>query len=266
MAKQLAKVLTTCSAARRSSSVSEISFLLYGYMQFGWADKALEEAENYNEAQDSIDISSLIQAQLDQDVDAIADEAKRLNAQLGEPRFADLSAWADAVAGRCDEAARTLDNQYPSLRGEVIEYIEDNDLMEAILLVHCNALTGNQADADRLTAALWDTGMLSDNELQVDATLAIVRVALHAVDGNLDAAISDLVAIDRDSMTLGIAPIVLPIDQLPVFEALYGSSEFQEYAKNERYQTARLARMLASNETEREVIAMVEDAGYTISR
>jgi TolB-like protein/ribosomal protein S10 len=244
----------------------EISFLLYNYLQFGWADQALEEAEHYNEAHGSIDISSLVQAQLDQDVDAIADEAKRLNAQLGEPRFADLSAWADAVAGRCDEAARTLDNQYPSLRGEVIEYIEDSDLIDAILLSHCKAITGEQTDTERLIAALWDSGMLSDSALQANKTLAIVRVALHAVDGNLDAAISDLVAIDRESMTLGIAPIVLPIDQLPVFEALYDTPEFQEYAKNERYQTARLARMLASNETEQEVIAMVEDAGFTMGR
>jgi hypothetical protein len=108
--------------------------------------------------------------------------------------------------------------------------------------------------------------MLSDSALLADKTLAIVRVALHAVAGNVDTAISELVAIDKNAMTIGIARIVLPIDQLPVFEALYDTPEFQEYAKNERYQTARFARMLASNETEREVIAMVEDAGYTMGR
>jgi TolB-like protein/Tfp pilus assembly protein PilF len=244
----------------------ETSILLYGYILFGWADEALETAERYNEAKGSVDISSLVQAQLDQDVDAIADEAKRLHSQLGESHFAVLSAWADAVAGRCDDAAETLDNQYPSLRGEVIEYIENNDLIDAVLLIHCNAINGNRADADRLATALWDSDMLSDSALQADKELAIVRVAFHAVAGNVDAAISDLVAIDRDSMPLGIAEIVLPVDQLPVFEALYDRPEFQDYAKNERYQTARLARMLASNETEREVIAMVEEAGYTMSR
>jgi hypothetical protein len=108
--------------------------------------------------------------------------------------------------------------------------------------------------------------MLSNSALQANKTLAIVRVALHAVEGNVDTAISELSAIDKDSMTLGISPIILPIDQLPVFEALYDTPEFQDYAKNERYQTARFARMLASNETEREVIAMVEDAGYTMGR
>ena len=244
----------------------EISFLLYGYTQLGWADQALDTAERYNEAKGSIDISSLVQAQLDQDVDAIAEEAKRLHAQLGESRFARLSAWADAVAGRCATAAATLDNQYPSLRGEVIEYIENRDLIDAVLLSHCNAITGKRADADRLIAALWDTGMLADSALLADKTLAIVRVALHAVEGNVDTAISELRAIDKNSMTLGIAEIILPIDQLPVFEALYDTPEFQEYAKNERYQTARFARILASNETEREVIAMVEDAGYTMGR
>jgi hypothetical protein len=76
--------------------------------------------------------------------------------------------------------------------------------------------------------------MLSDRALQSDKTLAIVRVAFHAVAGHIDTAISELVAIDTDSMTLGIAEIVLPIDQLPVFEALYDMPEFQEYAKNER--------------------------------
>jgi ribosomal protein S10 len=244
----------------------EISFLLYGYTQLGWADKALDTAERYNEAKGSIDISSLVQAQLDQDVDAIAEDAKRLHAQLGESHFALLSAWADAVAGRCAAAAETLQNQYPSLRGEVIEYIESSDLIDAVLLSHCNAITGKQADAERLIAALWETGMLSDSALQANKTLAIVRVALHAVAGNIDTAISELVAIDKNAMTIGIARIVLPIDQLPVFEALYDTPEFQEYAKNERYQTARFARMLASNETEREVIAMVEDAGYTMGR
>ncbi|MCH7637655.1 MAG: hypothetical protein IIA12_08330 [Proteobacteria bacterium] len=244
----------------------EISFLLYGYMQFGWADQALETAERYNEVKGSIDISSLVQAQLDQDVDAIAEEAKRLYAQLGESRFAELSAWADAVAGRCDDAAGTLDNLYPSLRGEVIDYIENGDLIDAVLLIHCNAITGKRKDADRLTAALWETGMLSDSALQRDKTLAIVRIAYHAVAGNVDKAVAELLAIDKESMTLGISPIILPIDQLPVFEALYDTPEFQDYAKNERYQTARLARLLASNETEREVIAMVEDAGYTMSR
>ena len=80
------------------------------------------------------------------------------------------------------------------------------------------------------------------------------------------AGLCDVAATDSDSMTLGIAPIVLQIDQLPVFDALYDAPEFQDYAKNERYQTARLARMLASNETEREVIAMVEEPGYTMGR
>lgn len=253
-------------AVAADPSPIEISFLLNGYMVFGWADEALETAERFNEAQGSVDISSLVQAQLDQDVDAIAEEAKQLHAQLGESRFAVLSAWADAVAGRCDDAAETLETQYPSLRGEVIEYIENSDLIDAILLIHCNSIIGKRADAERLSAALRDTGMLSDRALQSDKRLAIVRVAFHSVTGEVDKAISDLLAIDRDSMTLGIAAIILPIDQLPVFEALHDTPEFQEYANNERYQTARLARMLASNETDREVVAMLEEAGYTLGR
>ena len=244
----------------------EISFLLYGYIWFGWADQALDLAERYNEASGRVDISSLVQAQLDEDIDAIAREAKRLHEELGESRFAALSAWADAVAGRYDVAAATLDTQYPSLRGEVIEYIENVDLINTILLAYCNKQLGNQQDADRLLTALRDTGMLSDQELKSNRTLPIVRVALHAVEGNIDAAIADLAAIDKASMTLGVAEIILPIDELPVYEALYDEPEFQEYAKYERYQTARFARMLASGETDREITAMVEDAGYTIGR
>jgi len=117
----------------------------------------------------------------------------------------------DADAGRCDAAAETLEKQYPSLRGEVIEYIENRNLIDAVLLVHCNAIIGKHMDADRLIAALWDIGMLSDSALQADKTLRIVRVALHAVAGNVDSAISDLVAIDKNAMTLGIAEIILPI-------------------------------------------------------
>lgn len=244
----------------------EISFLLYGYIQLGWADQALATAERYNEARGIVDISSLVQAELDQDIDAIAREARRLHKALGENRFAVLSAWADAVAGRYDVAATTLETQYPSLRGEVIDYIGLDDLMNAILLAYCDGVLGKKQDADRLIRALWDTGMLSDKSLKSNRSLPIVRVALHAVEGNVDAAVADLVAIDKASMTLGVAEIILPIDQLPVYEALYDTPEFQEYAKYERYQTARFARMLASNETDREVIAMVEDAGYTIGR
>lgn len=253
-------------AVEADPSPIEISFLLYGYIAFGWADQALETAERYNEARRSVDISRLVQAQLDQDIDAIAQEARRLHEELGESRFAVLSAWADAVAGRYDIAATTLETQYPSLRGEVIEYIENSDLIDAVLLAHCNAVLGKTRDAERLIAALWDSGMLSERALKSDKTLPIVRVALHAVEGNVSAAITELVAIDKDSMTLNVAQIILPIDQLPVFEALYDEPEFQEYAKYERYQTARFARMLASKETDREVIAMVENAGYTIGR
>ncbi|MDX1405751.1 MAG: tetratricopeptide repeat protein, partial [Woeseiaceae bacterium] len=244
----------------------DISFLLYGYITLGWADEALETAERYNEARGSVDVSRLVQAQLDQDIDAIAEEARLLHSQLGEERFALLSAWADAVAGRCADAAETLDRQFPSLRGEVIEYIENNDLIDAILLIHCDKKIGKQADAKRLSAALWDTGMLSDSALQADKTLPIVRVAFYAVTGEVDKATSELAKIDRESMTLGITAITLPIDQLPVFEALYDTAEFQEYAQNERYRTAQLARQLAAGETDAEVVAMVEDAGYTMGR
>jgi hypothetical protein len=54
----------------------------------------------------------------------------------------------------------------------------------------------------------------------------------------------------------------LPVDELPVFQALYGEESFRQYARQERYQIAQQARMLASGETEQEIKAQIEGAGF----
>jgi TolB-like protein/Tfp pilus assembly protein PilF len=244
----------------------EFVFLMRGYMTFGWADKALEAAEAYNLAKGSGDISLLVQAELDRDMDALSQEARRLHGETGETYFAVLGAWADAVADRCVDAVPALENQFPSLKGEVIEYLDNVDLMNAALLAHCNSAIGDIREMKRLVGALLASRLLSDQALTTDISLRLVRVAVHAVGGDIPSALADLNAIDRDAMPLSAGGITLPVDELPVFEALYDEPDFQEYAAHERYETARQARMLASNETEREVLAQLEEAGYTLGR
>lgn len=244
----------------------EIVFLMNGYMTFGWADKALEAAEAYNLAKGTGDISLLVQAELDRDMDALSREARRLHGETGETYFAVLGAWADAVADRCVDAVPTLENQFPSLKGEVIEYLDNVDLMNAALLAHCKSAIGNNREMKRLVGVLLASRLLSDQALTTDISLRLVRVAVHAVGGDIPSALADLNAIDRDAMPLSAGGKTWPVDELPVFEALYDEPDFQEYAAHERYETARQARMLASNETEREILAQLEEAGYSLGR
>jgi len=86
--------------------------------------------------------------------DGLSEEAQKVFQQTGDDGFAALSAWADAVAGDCASAVTTLEHQYPSLKGEVIEYIDGYDLINAVLLAHCNAASGNTSESKRLTGAL----------------------------------------------------------------------------------------------------------------
>jgi hypothetical protein len=67
-------------------------------------------------------------------------------------------------------------------------------------------------------------------------------------------------------MPVAISKMGLPIDELPVFEALFDEIVFRNYATQERYQISQQARLLASGETERQVIAQVAAAGYAIQR
>ena len=179
--------------------------------------------------------------------------------------FAALSAWADSIRGECAQAVGTLERQYPSLKGEVIEYLDGQDLINAVLLGHCYAVTGDDRNASRLTGALIASEPLSDKALEANPARRLVRVAAHAVRGNVATAITELQDIDIDNSIIMVSAIALPVDELPVFEALYDEPPFREYATRERYRVASQARKLASGETREEILAAVEAAGYSLS-
>ena len=61
---------------------------------------------------------------------------------------------------------------------------------------------------------------------------------------------------------MAISAIALPVDELPVFQALYDEEPFRQCARPERYRIAQQARMLASGETERKIKAQIEAAGF----
>jgi TolB-like protein/Tfp pilus assembly protein PilF len=240
----------------------EIMFAIISYTAFGWADEALDAAARFNQSSDGLDISRLVQAQLDRQFDAIAAEARILFQQNGAARFAVLAAWADAIAGRCDTAVPTLERQFPSLQGETLQYLEATDLIDAVLLAHCYAANGEQRESDRLIGLLLTSEMLSDDAVRFRPGLRLVRVAANGVGGNIENAVAELALIEAGKAPLAISQIGLPVDELPVFEALYGEESFRQYARQERYQIAQQARMLASGQTEQEIKTQIERAGF----
>ncbi len=241
----------------------EITFAIAAYTTLGWADEALNAAARFNESSKDTDISRLVQAQLDQDFDAIATEAKVLFAQSGATHFASLAAWADAIAGRCAVAVPTLERQFPSLQGETLQYLAAGDLIDAVLLSHCHAKNGNQGESKRLTSLLLGSDLLSDDAIRFRPGLRLVRVAANAVANNIEIALADLALIEAGDAPLATSAIGRPVDELPVYEALYDEESFQQYARQERYQIAQQARMLASGATENEIRAEIEAAGFT---
>lgn len=251
-------------AAELNPSPHENFLALSNYIAFGWADEALEIAEKYQQASDGTDISRLVQARLDMDLRTLSEESQLIFRQTGDEDFAALSAWADALRDRCDATVVTLERQYPSLKGEVIEYLDGSDLINAVLLAHCYSKTGNQADSGRLTSALMASDPLSKRAVEANPARRLIRVATYAVAKDVPKAIAEMEAIDMDNSVIMISPIALPVDELPVFEAIYDEEVFRQYASREHYRVAAQARMLASGETAQQVLAEVEAAGYTV--
>jgi TolB-like protein len=252
-------------AAKTEPSPFEVYFSLYHYVVFGWADEALEAAERYRQLSDGVDISRLVQARLDMDLATLSEEASGVFDRTGDAEFAALSAWADAIAGKCAESVVTLERQYPSLQGEVIEYLDGSDLINAVLLAHCYETTGDRSDSRRLTDALIASDLLSAKAVDASPWRRLVRVAAYAVAADVPKALEELAAIDVDNSTIMISPIALPLDELPVFEALHDEDLFRRYATRERYRVAQQARMLASGETRQEIVAQLQAAGYSLS-
>jgi TolB-like protein len=241
----------------------EIYSIIGNYLALGWADEALEAAEKYKQLSAGTDISRLVQAQLDLDFANLALEAYSLFDNTGEGDFATLGAWADAKAGNCKSAITALERQFPSLKGEVIEYMDGDNLIDAVLLAHCNRQIGNNSESDRLSSALFASDLLTDDALINRPWLKLVRVGLHAVSDNQQAALSELALIDPSNSPVAIA-LSLPVDDLPIFESLVDEEAFKKYAAQERYRIAQQARMLASGETGREIELQVQMAGYTL--
>ena len=199
------------------------------------------------------------------DLETLSEESQLIFRQTGDEDFAALSAWADALRDRCDASINTLERQYPSLKGEIIEYLDGSDLINAVLLAHCYSKTGNRSDAGRLTNALIASDPLSQKAIEASPARRLVRVAALAVARDVEGAIAELERIDLDNSTIIISPIALPVDELPVFEALQEMEPFQQYATRERYRVAAQARMRASGETRQQIMAEVEAAGYRLS-
>ena len=252
-------------AALADPNPLEIFFEVQSFAALGWADEALETAERYRLSADT-DISRLVQAWLDKDYPSLVAEATTVFGQTGEPQFASISAWANAKNNNCRGAVATLERQYPSLRGEVIEYIANGEVLDAVLLSHCYSLDGNEAQASRLIDALLSSDNLSDKAIEVSPSTMLTRVAALAVAGQVDEALALLKSVDMNNMPLSGSVIALPIDELPVFAALFGADEFQHYATQENYRLAQQGRMLASGETEVEILADMKTAGYAMRR
>ena len=251
-------------STRQDPNPLEITFLMRTFISLGWADKALEAAESFRQARDGMDVSRFVQAMLDKDFEATAEEANALFEQFGENDYAVIGAWANAKTGACEKSIEVLDQQFPSLKGEVVEYLEARELRHAVLLAHCHAKTGNTAEAQRLTQIVLESKILGDEEVGWFAAESLVRAAAHSVRGEIPVALETIQGIEDNRMPLAENPLGVAVDESPVFEALYQEDVFKEYARRERYQIARQARLLAAGETEAEVLAEVEAAGFQL--
>jgi TolB-like protein len=251
-------------AAHVDPNPLEIYSSVINYMAFGWADEALEAAERYRQSSSGTDISRLVQARLDHDFETIDIESQKLFESTGESLFAVLSAWASSASGNCNYTVETLERQFPSLKNEVIEYLDAFNLIDAVLLAHCYRETGREDESSRLSDALLASDLLSEEAMMIWPRLKLVRVGLHAVAGDTDTAIAELKQIDPNKVPVAISSLAMPVDELPVFASLVDEVPFQKYATSERYRIAQQARMLASGETEKEIRLQVEMAGYTL--
>lgn len=243
----------------------ELYMLLQSYVILGWADEALEIAERYRESSDGIDVSRLAQAWLDLDYEAVVDEATRLFARTGETEFAELSAWANAMLDQCEPVVQTLQRQYPSLRGEVITYLDAVDAINAVLLAHCNSEIGNQRESSRLIAALLASEMMSDEALASRAELPLVKVAALAVDNRGEEALDFLQTLDQDGLPVAISELPLPASELPVFDNIRDTEAFGRFAARERFRIAEQAKDLASGKTQEAIVADIREAGFTFT-
>ncbi len=253
-------------AVERDPNPLEIYYLAVSYKAFGWADEALEAAEQFKAINDGADISRLVQAWLDNDFQSLAVESSQVFAETGESGFASLAAWSNSKAGNYRSAISTLERQYPSLRGEVLDYLATEDMMDAVLLAYCYRKVGNGAASARVSGMLLASDLLSQEKVANLPIRRIVRIGALAVNGQNDKALTELGNLDPETMPIAVGGLALPIDDLPVFESLYESEVFQRYATHERYRLAQQARMLASGEAEEELIASVEAAGYQYVR
>lgn len=251
-------------AAALEPNPLEIYMNVENYAVFGWADEALEAADLYKQTSSGTDISRLVQARLDLEFTTLAIESRGLFEQTGEADFAVLSAWAESVSGNCRSAVTILERQFPSLKGEVVEYMDGRNLIDAVLLAHCNKEIGRERESSRLVDALFASDLISGEALTVRPRLKMVRVGLHAVAGNISSALQELQRIDPNNTPVAVSMLGLPVDDLPIFAALIDEEAFSKFAATQRYRIAQQARMLASGETEKEIQLQVAAAGYTL--
>lgn len=251
---------------RKAQSVDQDSlsnwFLVSNYVIFGWADEALEAAEQYRLLSDT-DISRLIQARLDLEHEAIIDESTRLFAMTGESDFAVISAWSHAITDDCKSAVGILERQYPSLQAEVINYLATEDVMDAVLLAWCYDRAMNANQSRRLIAALLDSDTLSADAMNARPDLKLHRIAALSVVGRTDEAITMLEGLDVAEMPVALTKLGLPVDSVPVFDALYETAAFKQYAEQGRYRIAQQARNLDSGAAREELVAEIRAAGYS---
>ena len=133
------------------------------------------------------------------------------------------------------------------------------------MLAYCNKKTGQVDEAARLVAALFASDPIATSAEDSFASLGLVRVGLHTVAGDRDAALTHLASLDPTRLPVAGSPLALTVDRLPIFDALADEAPFKKYAAQERYRIAQQARMLASKETEEEIRQQVAAAGFELS-
>ncbi|MFK7958070.1 MAG: hypothetical protein AB8B96_18380 [Lysobacterales bacterium] len=252
-------------AANIDSSPVEYFTMIQGYLMLGETTLAMEQVEKLHDARSDLDMAGLITARINEDYAQVVVEADRIFVQTGGTVFAGISALAHTMLGQYEDAIRILERQYPSLKGENSEYLDDSDMGPAVLLVYGYQQLGDAQTADRLANLLLSSEHLSEPGLDAIPFNRLTLAELLTIKGDTTGALAELKKLSAMGLNYGWNDLAIPIAENPVLKSLIEEPQFAQFIAREKQAIAEQAEMLRSGATALEVKADVEKAGFTLS-
>ncbi len=244
---------------------SNLFFLAIGYLYLGEQELARSTAVQLKNLDDNMDISGLIEARIRGDFATVAGEADRLFVQTGQDVFAVASAYASAMIGQYAQTIRTLEQQFPSLKGTEAQYIDGTDIQPVVLLAYSYRQRGDQTAARRLAELVLDHPVLSETSLLAIPQLRMVRAELFAAMGDDEAAVRTLTKLQQENIGIAFNPLAIRAQDEPMYAGLRDHPNFQAFVTFESDTLKQQAAALVSGTTANEIKAEIEAAGYRLA-